>query len=77
MDNDRAHHDAVGTAPILTPDEAHIDRAVRTRKQASSCVALAMVTSPEIAADLIDRAIALARAAETRAGAGVEKKACV
>lgn len=43
----------------LTPGEAAAERIARARKGASNCLLLAVVTSPEISADLIDRAIEL------------------
>ncbi|TPG40605.1 hypothetical protein EAH79_11995 [Sphingomonas koreensis] len=49
----------VGASPALTRAEADADRTARTRRDASSCILLAVVTSPALSADLIDRAIEL------------------
>jgi len=58
---------AIPTPPVLTCAEAHVDRTMRARKHASACILLAVVTSPEISADLIDRAIIHARDADSNA----------
>jgi len=47
----------VPTTPVFTAAAAHADRTERARRHASHCVLLAVVTSPDLAADLIDRAI--------------------
>lgn len=54
----------VPTSPALTLAEAQAARTVRARGDASSCILLAVVTSPEVSAKLIDRAIEHARIAD-------------
>lgn len=46
--------------------EALRARTAETRRHASNCVLLAVVTSPDLAADLIDQAIDYARDANRR-----------
>jgi hypothetical protein len=69
MNIDAAVVPAPARATILTPHEAAADRQARALQQARHCVILAVVTSPLIAADLIDRAVDLTRE-------GVEAGAC-
>ena len=45
-------------AETLVPETADAERQRRAVQQAQNCVLLAVVTSPTVAAELIDRAIA-------------------
>jgi len=45
--------------PVITKAEANADRIARARRHASHCLLMARVTSPDVAASLIDRAIEL------------------
>jgi hypothetical protein len=56
-----------GESRVIAPDEARADRAARARIHASNCVILAVVTSPLLAADLIDRAVELTHGEGTAA----------
>jgi hypothetical protein len=47
------------TRPAMRLDEAAADRIARARRHAANCILLAVVTSPLVAADLIDRAVEL------------------
>ena len=51
------------TGPVLTPDEALRERAERARKSARDCVLVAVVASPPISAELIDKAVWYAQTA--------------
>jgi hypothetical protein len=53
--------------PVITPGEALAERVARARRLAADCVLLAVVTPPDLSADLIDRAIAHARDANSAA----------
>lgn len=50
--------------PAVTPDEAHADRTARAKQHAQNCVLMAVVTTPPIAAELIDQAIVYVRSAD-------------
>lgn len=50
------------SAQTLTMEQAEAERRQRTRQHANHCVLLAVVTSREVAADLIDRAVEYSRA---------------
>jgi hypothetical protein len=54
---------AVPAGPILTLTEAQVERAVRSQRYARDCILLAVVTSPRVSAELIDRAIECTRSA--------------
>lgn len=58
----------VEIGPVFTRAEARADRIARARRHASDCVLLAVVTSPQLSADLIDRAIEHFRDADGAAG---------
>lgn len=54
--------------PILTPAIAARERAARTSTHVRNCVLMAVVTSPAIAAKLIDQAIELQAASRKSIG---------
>ena len=49
--------DAIGTRPTFTRAQGKAERIERARRHAANCILLAVVTSPEIAAELIDSAL--------------------
>ncbi|WP_140867787.1 hypothetical protein [Sphingomonas oligophenolica] len=58
------HREDPAARPMMTRADADADRHARALRHAANCVLLAVVTPPDIAAELIDRAIEHTRCAE-------------
>ena len=52
------------SSPAISLKDAQIERAAQVRKHARDCLLMAVVTSPAVAADLIDKAAVYTRDAE-------------
>jgi hypothetical protein len=51
--------------PVITTSEAHVARAEREQRYARGCLLLAAVTSPQVSAELINRAAECTRTANS------------